>query len=157
MYSARHYLLFTKNVYKQREGLLQHTLQRVFYSIRSPPGSWVTEICQISGWWECHTQGRLYTTTTKFAIGATIRIGREIQFLSYAGFSKHRPSGPMLSISWNVRLSVCPSVRLFTFKVPYKRLFAPTSRSTMSNIFRDWGKVMERSGLRFEDFCLEVV
>ena len=25
-------------------------------------------------------------------------------------FSKHRPSGPMLSISRNVRLSVCPCV-----------------------------------------------
>ena len=52
-------------------------------------------------------------------------------------FSKHRPSGPMLSISRNVRLSVCPSVCVFTFEVPFKRLFAPTSRSWMSNIFRD--------------------
>ena len=56
-------------------------------------------------------------------------------------FSKHRPSGPMLSISRNVRLSVDlsvdPSVRLFTFEVPFKRLFAPTSRSRMSKIFRD--------------------
>ena len=51
------------------------------------------------------------------------------------GFSKHRPSGPMLSISRNVRLSVDVSVdvsvRLFTFEVPFKRLFAPTSRSRM--------------------------
>ena len=36
-------------------------------------------------------------------------------------FSKHRPSGPILSISRNVRVSV----RVFTFKVPFKRLFAP--------------------------------
>ena len=47
----------------------------------------------------------------------------------------------MLSISRNVRLSVCPSVRpsvrVFTFEVLFKRLFAPTSRSRMSNIFRD--------------------
>ena len=28
----------------------------------------------------------------------------------YCFFSKHRPSGPMLSISQNVRLCVCPSV-----------------------------------------------
>ena len=46
-------------------------------------------------------------------------------------------------------LSVCPSVRLsvrlFTFEVPFKRLFAPTSPSRMSNIFR------------LEHFCLEVV
>ena len=34
-----------------------------------------------------------------------------------------------------VRPSVCPSVRLFTFEVPFKRLFAPTSQSLMSNIF----------------------
>ena len=77
-----------------------------------------------------------------FGINATIRIGREMLCLPYAGFSKHRPSGPMLSISQNVPLSVrmcvCPSVRhLFTFEVPFKRLFAPTSQSWLSNIFRD--------------------
>ena len=47
----------------------------------------------------------------------------------------------MLSISRNVRLSVrlsvCPSVCLFTLEVLFKRLFAPTSWSRMSNIFRD--------------------
>ena len=46
-------------------------------------------------------------------------------------FSKHWPSGPMLSLSRNVRLSVRPSVRLcvclFTFEVPFNGLFAPTS------------------------------
>ena len=52
-------------------------------------------------------------------------------------FSKHRPSGPMLSISRNVRLCVCLSVCLFTFEVPFNILFTPTSRSRMSNIFRD--------------------
>ena len=52
-------------------------------------------------------------------------------------FSKHRPSGPMLSISRNVSLSVCLSVCLFTFEVPFKHLFAPTSRSWMSNMFKD--------------------
>ena len=79
-------------------------------------------------------------------------------------FSKHRPSGPMLSISQNVRLSVCLYVclfvRLFTFEVPFKRLFAPTSRGRMSNIFRDsesLGKSNEKSGLRFEHSCLKVV
>ena len=33
--------------------------------------------------------------------------------------------------------SVCLSVCVFTFEVPFKRLFAPTSQSRMSNIFRD--------------------
>ena len=70
-------------------------------------------------------------------IGATIRIDREMLCLLYAGFSKHRPSGPMLSISQNVRLCVCLFVCLFTFEVPFNGLFAPTSRSRMSNIFRD--------------------
>ena len=125
----------------------------------------------------------------------------------------------------SVRLSVCPSVRLFTFEVPSNGLFAPTSRSRMSNIFKDseslgksngkkwsqirtfffknclksplkkkffsslfsvffgfrsfltvflpplpevgcpifleirnpWGKVMARSGFRYEHFCLKIV
>ena len=48
---------------------------------------------------------------------------------------KASPSGPMLSISRNVRLSVHLSVHVFTSEVPFKRLFAPTSRSRMSNIF----------------------
>ena len=37
--------------------------------------------------------------------------------------SKHRPSEPMLSISWFVRLFVCLSVCLFNFEVPFKRIF----------------------------------
>ena len=37
----------------------------------------------------------------------------------------------------SVSLSVCLSVCLFTFEVPFNGLFAPTSRSRMSNIFRD--------------------
>ena len=56
--------------------------------------------------------------------------------------------------------SVCPSVGLFTFEVPFKRLFAPTYQSRMSNNFRDSDsleKSMKRSGLRFENFSLEVV
>ena len=125
----------------------------------------------------------------------------------------------------SVCLSVCLFVCLFTFEVPFNGLFAPTSRSRMSNIFRDseslgksdgkkwsqiwtllfqnclkslrkkkkfsslfsvffgfcsfltvflpplpevgcpiflgiqnpWGKVMERSGLRYEHFCLKIV
>ena len=36
-----------------------------------------------------------------------------------------------------VCLSVCLFVCLFTFEVPFNGLFAPTSRSRMSNIFRD--------------------
>ena len=68
-------------------------------------------------------------------------------------FSKHRPSGPMLSISRNVRLSVCPSVRLsvclFTFEVPFIGLFAPTSRSRMSNFFRDSESLGKNNGKKW--------
>ena len=68
-------------------------------------------------------------------------------------FSKHRPSGPMLSISRNVRLSVCPSVRLsvcvFTFEVPFNGLFAPTSRSRMSNIFKDSESLGKSNGKKW--------
>ena len=77
---------------------------------------------------------------------------------------------------------------LLRFSVFFTGLCAPTSRSRMSNIFRDsesfgfwsfltvflptlpkvrcpifleiqnpWGKVMERSGLRYEHFCLKIV
>ena len=54
-----------------------------------------------------------------------------------------------------VCLFVCLFVRLLTFEVPLKRLFAPTSRSWMSKIvsnFQCLGKVMKRSGLMFENF-----
>ena len=60
--------------------------------------------------------------------------------------------------------SKCPSVRLwvrlFTFEVLFNGLFAPTSQSRMSNIFRDsesLGEEVERSGLTFEHFSLKVV
>ena len=67
--------------------------------------------------------------------------GVQKTFVLGGPFSKHQPSGPMLSISRNVRLCVCPSdclfVCLFTFEVPFNGLFAPTSQNRMSNIFRD--------------------
>ena len=55
--------------------------------------------------------------------------------------------------------SVCLSVRLsvpvFTFEVPFKRLFAPPSRSRMSNIFKDLeslGKNNEKKWSRIGTF-----
>ena len=65
------------------------------------------------------------------------------------GFSKHRPSGPMLSISRFVRLSVRPCVCVFTFEVPFKRLFAPTFRSRMSNIFTDLESLGNNNGKKW--------
>ena len=69
--------------------------------------------------------------------------------LSQTEFLKHRPSGPMLSTSQNVRLSVhlsvCPSVCLFTFEVPCKRIFATSSQSLMSNIWIKVPKSVKKS------------
>ena len=45
--------------------------------------------------------------------------------------------------------SVCPCVCVFTFEVPFKRLFAPTSRSRMSNIFRDSESLGEKNGKKW--------
>ena len=78
-------------------------------------------------------------------------------------FSKHRPSGQMLSISRNVRLSVCPSVCLSVCSLLRYRsnVFLPPLLKVGCPIFLEirnpCGKVMERSGLRFEHYCLEVV
>jgi hypothetical protein len=55
----------------------------------------------------------------------------------------------MLSISQNVRLFVCWSVRLFTFEVPFKRIFAPTAQSRMSNIFRDSESLGKSNGKKW--------
>ena len=98
-------------------------------------------------------------TLSSFGIGAIIHTSRYIQCLPYAGFSKHRPSGPMLSISRNVRLSVCLSVhsllwyRLNVFLPPLPEVRCPI----FLEIRNPWGKVMERSGLIFEHFCLKIV
>ena len=73
-------------------------------------------------------------------------------------FQKHWPSGPMLSISRNVRLSVCPSLcSLLRYCLniclpPLSKLGCPI----FLEIRNPWRKVMDRSGLRFEHFCLEV-
>ena len=74
-------------------------------------------------------------------------------------FSKHLPSGPMLSISRNVclsfRLCVCSLLRyrLSVILPPLPEVRCPV----LLEIWNPWGKVMERSGLRLEHFCLEVV
>ena len=60
----------------------------------------------------------------------------------------------------SVCVSVCLCVCVFTFGVPFKRLFPPLPKVGCPIIleFRNpWGKVMERSGLIFEHFCLKIV
>ena len=66
-------------------------------------------------------------------------------------FSKNRPSGPILSIIQ----SVCPCVRLFTFEVLFNVFLSPLPKVRCTNFLEIWnpcGNVMERSGLRFENF-----
>ena len=53
------------------------------------------------------------------------------------------------SICPSVCLCVCPSVRVFTFEVPFNGHFAPTSRSRMSNIFRDSEFLGKRNGKKW--------
>ena len=49
----------------------------------------------------------------------------------------------------SVRLSVRLSVCLFTLEVPFKRLFAPTFRSRMSNIFKDSESLGKSNGKKW--------
>ena len=57
------------------------------------------------------------------------------------------------SVCLSVRLCVCPSVCLpvcvFTFEVPFKRHFGPTSQSRMSNIFRDSESLGKNNGKKW--------
>ena len=66
-----------------------------------------------------------------------------------------------LRVEMSVCLSVCLSVCVFTFEVPFKRLFAPTSPSQMSNIFRDSESLGKSNGKKWSQnwtffcwFCL---
>ena len=61
-------------------------------------------------------------------------------------------------------MSVCVFVRLFvcvfTFYGPFKRLLPPLLEvgcPIFLEIQNSWGKVIERSGLRLEHFCLKMV
>ena len=53
------------------------------------------------------------------------------------------------SVCLSVCPSVCLSVRVFTFEVPFERLFAPISRSRMSNIFRDLESLGKSNGKKW--------
>ena len=55
------------------------------------------------------------------------------------------------SVCPSVCLSVCLSVSVFTFDIPFKRLFAPTSRSRMSNLFRDSESLGKSNGKKWSE------
>ena len=73
-------------------------------------------------------------------------------------FSKQRPSWPKLSISGFVHMYGCLCVCLCVYSLLRYRLniFLPPLPerrcSKYLKIFNPWGKIMERSGLTFENF-----
>ena len=103
------------------------------------------------------------TSTTNHCITTTTTKFTTITIFACSPFSKHRPSGPMLSISRNVHISVCLFVCLSVCSLLRYRLtvFLPPLLEVGCPIFLEirnpWGKVLERSGLRIEHFYWEVV
>ena len=92
-----------------------------------------------------------------------LSVSYHLIYLMQSQFLKHWPSGPMLSLRQNVRLSVCLSMclsvcsllkyRLNVFLPPLLKVGCPI----FVEILNPWGKVVERSGLVFEHFCLKIV
>ena len=79
--------------------------------------------------------------------------------LSFFKIFKASALRPMLSISRDVRVCVCLSVR-HTFSLRLTVFLPPLSEVQCLNLLdirNPWGKVMERSGLRFEHFCSKMV
>ena len=75
------------------------------------------------------------------------------------GFFKATGLRPMFFISRDVRVCVCLSVH-HTFSLRLTVFLPPLPEVQCLKILdirNPWGKVMKRSGLRFEHFCLEVV
>ena len=107
-----------------------------------------TECCSLHYWhWVLHPS--LMTLSVVASPNVMTPNVASYPYDSPEAFSKHRPFGPMLSISRFVRLSVCLSVRVFTFEVPFNGLFAPTTRSRMSNIFRDSESLGKSNGKKW--------
>ena len=120
------------------------TLQRSQHIWTPPCGRVVPRLTQLSRYWIFKY---VFNNETRVRAWATFYV-----------LSKHRPSGPMLSISRNVRPCVCLSVCLFVCSLLryHLNVFLSPLPEVKSPIFLEiqnpWGKVMERSGLRFEFF-----
>ena len=57
-------------------------------------------------------------------------------------------------------MSVCVSVCLFTFEVPFKHILPPLPEVRCPKcleIRNPWGKVVKRSGLRFKHFVSKML
>ena len=73
-------------------------------------------------------------------------------------FSLNRPTGPIRSSSRDVRVSVC-LMSLFIWYIlrPILPPLPEVGCPKCLEVRNPWGKVMERSGLRIELFCWDVV
>ena len=134
--------------------LLREYLAIPFWE-RSPPlqGSWLEHKTEMRGTMKGKVLGLKNVAQPLCCIVAPFR--KSVQNIHCSGkkdweylcgFSKHRPS---------VCLCVCSLVR-------YRlNVFLPPLPEVGCSIFLEirnpWGKVLERSGLTFEHFCLEVV
>ena len=66
----------------------------------------------------------------------------------------------IFKVEMSVCVSMCPSVRVLTFEVPFKCLFClhfPKLDANFLEIWNSCGKEVESSGLRFEKFCSKMV
>ena len=72
-------------------------------------------------------------------------------------FSSNRPTGPIRSSSRNVRLSVYLSLFMWYILRPILPPLPEVGCPKFLEIRNPWGKVLERSGLRIEHLCWEVV
>ena len=68
------------------------------------------------------------------------------QINCYVHIFMNRPSGPILSISRNVRISVCPS---HFFLTPFNSLLAPPPQSQMSKLFRYFESLGKSNGKKW--------
>ena len=117
------------------------------------------------------SNGKKWSNIWIFLFGSGLKSPRKKKFflllilpwstlLWHRCYQRHRP---IQSIGRYVRpsfhLYVCPSVcsllryRLNVFLFPLPEVGCPI----LLEIWNPWGKVMERSGLKFEHFCLKIV
>ena len=85
---------------------------------------WQNRLCQCDSFMKIHSRMLFFTN------------GIETVFVIFKASALWADAFYKLKCPY-ICVSVCVFVCLFTFEVPFNGLFAPTSQSRMSNIFRD--------------------